>query len=262
MTDTDGTAPGDERISKSERVLDALLRLIARADAAGETRLPNERELAEQIGTGRPAIREGLSKLESLQMLMPRQGSGLYIVPPHRRSPEALVLTEHATPLPESAVNEAMAVRALLETEVVRLATLHRERECLHRMEVEIERLEANIGLGHDAALADQEFHRAMAAASGNGTLARFVDLFLRMSWRRRLQYFANAQRSRRSVDEHRLLLAAIRSGDSERARAAIEIHLGSAERFWAAAAAKDEAGRPGDQHDQRAASRSINAPR
>lgn len=233
MTDKSGTSVDEPRTSKSEHVLDALLRMVALADARGETRLPKERDLAEQLGVGRPALREGLSKLESLHMLAPRQGSGLHIVPANRRSPEVLVLSENSAPLSARSIGEAMAVRALLETETARLAALHHERMHIDRMELEIERLEVCGGQGHLAALADQEFHRAISTASGNGTLAQFVDLFLRLSWRRRLKYFDDPERGRESIAEHKLVLDAIRSGDPDKARLAIQQHLGSAELFW-----------------------------
>jgi len=220
--------------SRSELVVNGLLRILELAEARGEPRLPKERDLAEQLGIGRTALREGLSKLESLQMIAPRQGSGLYIVPTTRRSPEALVLAENSAPLSAKSIGEAMAVRALLEIETAKLAALNHERNHLNRMALEIERLERCGGKGVEAAEADQEFHRALSIASGNNTLAQFVDLFLRLSWRRRLKYFESSERGLESVADHKAILDAIASGVPERACAEVQQHLNQAERFWA----------------------------
>lgn len=227
-------APGDKKANRSGSVQDALVRMIALADAREETRLPRERELAEQLGIGRPLIREELSKLESLHMVTRKQGSGLYIVPPARRSPEALVLAENVMPLSARSIAEAMAVRALLETETARLAALNHQQIHLDRMAIEIEELERCGSQGDAAAQADEAFHRTLAAASGNVTLSQVLELFLRLSWRRRQKYFEQAERGQASIVEHKEVLEAVRSGDPERASDAIRRHMGSAERFWA----------------------------
>ncbi|WP_084652240.1 FadR/GntR family transcriptional regulator [Ottowia thiooxydans] len=222
-----------QKISRPGSVQDALVRMIALADAREETKLPKERELAEQLGIGRPLVREELSKLESLHIVTRRQGSGLYIVPPARRSPEALVLTENVTPLSASSIADAMAVRALLETETARLAAHNHQQIHLDRMAIEIEELERCGSQGDDAARADEAFHRTLAAASGNGMLSQMLELFLRLSWRRRKKYFEQAERGRESIIEHKEILAAVQLGDPDQAASAIRKHMGSAERFW-----------------------------
>lgn len=232
MVDTQMDSAKDH-LSRSDQVLEALVRMIGLADARSETKLPKERDLAEQLGIGRPMVRESLSKLETLNIVTRRQGSGLYIVPPEKRSAEALVLAEQVTPLSARSIAEAMAVRALLETETARLAALNHEQIHLDRMEIEIDRLRESGAQGRLAAEADEAFHRALASASGNATLAQVLDLFLRLSWRRRLAYFEKTERGEQSISDHKRILDAVRSGDPDAARAALRSHLVSAERFW-----------------------------
>lgn len=97
----------------------------------------------------------------------------------------------------------------------------------------EIDRLIESGAQGRRAAQADEAFHRALAAASGNNTLAQVLDLFLRLSWRRRMGYFEKTERGQKSIADHIEILNAVRSGDPDQARAAIRTHLDSAERFW-----------------------------
>jgi DNA-binding FadR family transcriptional regulator len=52
--------------------------IVARAYEAGE-RLPAERDLSEQLGLSRPALREGIRRLRSGGVLESRRGSGTYV---------------------------------------------------------------------------------------------------------------------------------------------------------------------------------------
>ena len=74
--------------SRADEITQELVRMIQLADARRIAKLPTEMELAAQLGISRPVIRESLSRLESLNMVTRRQGSGLYIVAPEKRSPK------------------------------------------------------------------------------------------------------------------------------------------------------------------------------
>ncbi|CFO08337.1 GntR family transcriptional regulator [Bordetella pertussis] len=59
------------------------------------------------------------------------------------------------------------------------------------------------------------------------------LDLFLRLSWRRRVEYFSQPKLGKQSIIEHQEILNAVASGDTDAVSTAIRTHLNSAERFW-----------------------------
>lgn len=72
----------------------------------------------------------------------------------------------------------------------------------------------------------DMSFHTAIAVASGNHALAETHGTFLRRLWRAR--YLAASKRRNRDrvVNEHTLILNALRARDASAVRDAIDNHL------------------------------------
>ncbi|WP_439122133.1 GntR family transcriptional regulator [Marivita sp.] len=72
----------------------------------------------------------------------------------------------------------------------------------------------------------DMSFHMAIAAASGNKALAETHGTFLRRLWRAR--YLAARQRRNRErvVNQHTMILDALRARETDAARDAIDNHL------------------------------------
>jgi GntR family transcriptional regulator, transcriptional repressor for pyruvate dehydrogenase complex len=136
--------------------------IVSREYAAGE-RLPSERELAEQLGVSRPALREGIRRLRSGGVLESRRGSGTYV--------------SHID------LAGVYDIRARLEP-------LAAERAALQRSEEELEQMRARIDLMRDRIddpdvfnQADAEFHSLVSEASRSpvllSTLARISELAL-----------------------------------------------------------------------------------
>ena len=94
----------------SDRVADALAAEIQAERLAPGDRLPTESALSAQFSVSRTVVREAVSRLKSLGMVEPRQGSGVYVraagIPPlafdgqtlrlTRRSPEGVQLVAWA----------------------------------------------------------------------------------------------------------------------------------------------------------------------
>lgn len=74
----------------------------------------------------------------------------------------------------------------------------------------------------------DMRFHRAIAEASHNASLAEIHSKFLARLWRAR--YLAAIQRRNRErvIVHHSEIVKALRSRDAKRVRAAIDTHLGN----------------------------------
>jgi GntR family transcriptional regulator, transcriptional repressor for pyruvate dehydrogenase complex len=69
----------------ADRAAGGIRALIAAGECEPGTRLPPERELAQQLNLSRPALREGIRRLRSGGVLESRRGSGTYVsmIDPH-----------------------------------------------------------------------------------------------------------------------------------------------------------------------------------
>ena len=76
------TAGGREtatQTSVTQGVFDALLSGIVEGEYASGARLPAERELAQQLGASRSALREAIRRLTAWRLVEPRRGSGVVV---------------------------------------------------------------------------------------------------------------------------------------------------------------------------------------
>src|SRR3546814_10399058 len=79
----------------SSLALERLRGIVDQLEQEGRRQLPTERELAEQIGVGRRAVRRALEVLEAEGRIWRRQGAGTFIgAEPHRAEHQLTKKTE------------------------------------------------------------------------------------------------------------------------------------------------------------------------
>jgi DNA-binding FadR family transcriptional regulator len=206
--------------------------LLSRGYGPNE-RAPSERELAERFGASRTQVREALSVLEALRLIERRPKSGIYMTT-ESASIEALRLyAEIGVPLSGDLVGEIVEVRHIQEIEAVRLACRRHRPENVDALRSCLDEWRRAPTDPARIAELDRVFHCGIVRAAQNSVLLRLVDLFYRMTERRRLYYFGEPDRSRRSLDEHEGILAALVERDEERAVQLLDGHLAGAGRYW-----------------------------
>lgn len=136
--------------------------IVAREYEAGE-RLPAERELAEQLGVSRPALREGIRRLRSGGVLESRRGSGTYV--------------SHID------LAGVYDIRVRLEPLAAERAAIERSDAELEQMRARIETMRNLIDDTERFNQADAEFHALVSEASRSPvlltTLQRLNELAL-----------------------------------------------------------------------------------
>jgi len=80
----------------------------------------------------------------------------------------------------------------------------------------------------------DVAFHRAVAAASGNPTLATLVEMVSAILYERRRETIERAHDFNEALELHRKIYRAIRSRNPEEAREAMREHIVRAQRAFA----------------------------
>lgn len=185
------------------------------------SRLPAERELAQQYDVSRPTVREAVIALEVQGLVEVRIGSGAYV----RRLPG-----KDDIPGFNLTAFELSEARLLIEGEAAALAaTTASEEDIAEIAELvhEIARENQNPG-GTDHA--DREFHLAIARATRNGALYNAIeDLWnLRANSPESALLHAKARSAniKPVVEEHTAVLTALRNRDPAAARAAMRTHL------------------------------------
>ena len=134
-------------------------------------RLPTERELAEQLGISRTAVRSGLAELVATGVVHQQPRRGCVVADYHTdgRMPIVSAILTCEGEVSEHILQGYLGARILIETETARLAALNRSNDDLYRMFTVI-REGHELPEGDLSALARQEFrfHKEVALASGN----------------------------------------------------------------------------------------------
>jgi DNA-binding GntR family transcriptional regulator len=205
-------------LKRPETLATAVMKFIGDAVIRGEfgpgEPLP-EVPLAKRLETSRGTVREALRALQDL---------GLVEIRAHRGAFVSELSLEHA--------EQIISLRALLESWAARLAV---ERgfvtpEVIADIEGTLARLRqvASSGDAVAAMEADMDFHRQIAEACHHGLLLEHLTT-LQAQTRRATFYARLYDAVRDVVGDHVLLLDAFRSGDADRAAAAVRDHIESA---------------------------------
>src|SRR6266567_4491487 len=224
-----------EQTSSGQTIDDVVARvsdLIKSAQLKPGDRLPPERELAKQLGVSRPSLRTGLRALASMGVLKSRQGAGTFVAdgPPTLDSePLRLLAALHGF-----SFDHMFEVRSILEVGAAGLAAQHATAEQLATLAEEIAEMYAALNDPQEYLVHDIRFHRAVAAASGNPTLATLVEMVSAILYERRRETIERAHDFNEALELHRRIFRAIRTHKPEEAREAMREHIVRAQRAFA----------------------------
>lgn len=211
-------------------IVEQILRLINRGDIAAGDRLPSERQFAQQLNVSRSALREAMTALEVLGIVEIKAGVGIFIGA-GGGVPSANVMDEVAKLIAKVGPLEILEVRMLIEPGAAQLAAERRTAQDLRVMDRAVRQMEVEVKEGHEAWEPDWGFHCAIAAATQNPLVeAAFDNLGQRMKsplWTlMRARNFEFGDRGQRYLEDHRMVLEAIRKGRGETALRAMREHI------------------------------------
>ena len=213
-----------------QQIADQIRGLIQGGQFKPGSKLPAERDLAQQLGVSRPSLREALIALDIEASVEIRSGSGVYVcTPPERPAKSTASMGESPT--------ELMQARAALEGDVVMLASAHVNTDALSRLRESIEGMRAEIAQGRPPLAHDRLFHLTIAEMSGNSVMVRLVgELFderhspisSHLSVR-----FENTRTWNAAMKEHEAVYRALEARDPLAAQSAMRTHLKASEERW-----------------------------
>ena len=195
--------------------------------APGE-KIPSSAQLCEEFGVSRTVIREAVASLKLAGRVIARQGAGVYV-----SDKDAKTLNFEISRIDD--IRSAMQILELrlgVELQSVALAAARRTPEALAeiaRAYDDLERLDSDDVEAE--ALADFEFHLAIAKATRNAHFPRFLEavrseISLDLVLKHRQSHGAYRAYLKKINREHAAILGAITQGDAKGARNALAQHL------------------------------------
>lgn len=208
----------------SGQVAQQLRELINSGEYKPGDRIPSERELAERLGVGRPAVREALRELKAQGLLLAGRGSQGTVVTVPAGARLAAPLTDLVGSGAEHLL-DLMELRSAVEIQSAGLAARRATLEDLRKLSGVLPKMEE---LG--APEGDVVFHRAIAEATHN-TLFRqmtrdLVDILHKHMPAILDVLYSEAGGLAAVRRQHEAVVEAIRQGDEEGAREAMRHHL------------------------------------
>ncbi|MGF7154941.1 FadR/GntR family transcriptional regulator [Novosphingobium gossypii] len=193
------------------------------------SKLPSQKDIADSEDVSRTVVREAVARLEAQGYAVSRQGSGVY-VSEGARYRAFQVTREELTEL--SDIIKLLEMRLAIETEMAGLAAARRDQDDVVAMRLALKRMRDASDDSAASALADTQFHMAVARATKNDYFVRFID-FLgvrlvppRSLYLRDQPELAHADYACKVHGEHEAVLSAIVRMDIAGAREAARQHM------------------------------------
>lgn len=202
-------------------------RILLERKYAPNEKLPNEHELAEELGVSRTSIREAVKILVGTGLLRVERGRGTFVAE-YLHSPDDPFGMSYLEDKKKLAVHW-FEMRLILEPSIVRFA-------CERGTDTEIEEIlrcekEAAdaINAGGEFSAQDHQFHAAIAKAAHNTAIERVltpmknaIEDILRTSL-----YSGTAQKSRQNaLQNHNLIAKFVKMRDADGAALAMHYHI------------------------------------
>ncbi len=211
------------------------------------SRLPPEREMAQQLGVSRPTLREAVGVLEHLGLVRSLQGNGTYVVNAAQRSLrdplQELILAS------EKRLVELAEFRTEVESWAVSLAAQRIEPQELGLLQEILEEMRLGLEQGKPIHRLDADFHVSLARATHNGIYYHVANtifyLFAEVTRVSHERIFRSQRDKLRLLEEHRAIYEAVAQGNGEEARRLMRAHLGRTEQWF-----KKNFGEAGDRKE------------
>lgn len=215
----------------SDRVYESILGMIVSGEIPVGAKLPTEHALSDQLEVSRPVLRQALKQLREDGVIVSRQGSGSFV----QQRPEGAVL-DFAPVGSIADIQRTFEFRTAIESEAAYLAALRRSDEDMHRLSVALAELDRCV---HDGSLGvdeDEEFHRAVCAASDNqyfiaARTSMKRNILTGMNLTRNLSLTKPQDRLEMVQKEHHAIFNAIEQRNAGASRAAMRAHVDNARR-------------------------------
>ncbi|SIO22701.1 transcriptional regulator, GntR family [Burkholderia sp. GAS332] len=187
--------------------------------------LPAQRQLSEELAISRASLREALSTLEALGLLMIRPGKGVYVESAQATAAQSWRFAE------QSSLPDTYQMRFALEGFVARMAALAVSDADLVWFEDNIAAMQTALACDEldEAARLDYDFHMRIVSIAGNAAIESILSSAAEIMKESQRMPFYRRELVLSTYTEHRAILDALTARDSAAAGKAIETHISNA---------------------------------
>jgi GntR family transcriptional repressor for pyruvate dehydrogenase complex len=218
-------------VALTDEAIDKIKEMIVSGALGPGDRLPKEADLAERLGLSRNSLREAVKALSIIKVLDVRQGDGTYVT---SLSPDLLleslsfIVDFHR----DDTVLQFLEVRRILEPAATALASRRMNDADIAKLQRVLDELGSSPSV--EALVAnDLEFHRAIAAGSGNAALCSLIDGLSGPTTRARIWRGLTQEGAvDKTREQHQAIVDAIAGREPELARSWATVHIAGVEEW------------------------------
>ena len=232
------------KIVRSSRLYELIVQQVEESIRKGELKagdqLPPERELADQFGVSRTAVREAVKALREKGLVEAYPGRGTFITSDTSNTIR-LTLDRMIKAGQLEGTLQLVEVREILEPEIAALAAARANDETLREMHEAVgimDKARQDPAAYIEAAL---DFHLALAAAAANPSILSLIDSIIGVLREQRMRIFKVEGGPQRGQYHHKRILEAVQNRDASGAREAMRAHLRQVREDSTGAAAEHE---------------------
>jgi GntR family transcriptional regulator, transcriptional repressor for pyruvate dehydrogenase complex len=217
------------KIVRSSRLYEQIVQQVEESIHKGALKpgeqLPPERELAQQFGVSRTAVREAVKALHEKGLVEAYPGRGTFIT-----SGSSYSIRQSLDRVMKVGQREGSAflveVREILEPEIAALAATRAKEDDLAAMREPIKVMDEAKRDPEAFIEADLDFHLALAEAAANPLILSLIDSIVGLLREQRMGIFQVDGGPERGQYHHKRILEAIKLRDPLGAREAMKAHL------------------------------------
>jgi GntR family transcriptional repressor for pyruvate dehydrogenase complex len=208
-----------------EQIVEQIEGSILKGALKPGNQLPAERELAQQFGVSRTAVREAVKALREKGLVEAYPGRGTFITSGTptsiRQTLDRMVRVDQ-----QEGTAHLVEVREILEPEIAALAASRADEEAIAEMRDAIAVMDAAKRDPEAFIEADLDFHLALAEAAANPLILSLIDSIVAILRDQRMLIFKVEGGPERGQYHHKRILEAIEHRDPQGARDAMRAHL------------------------------------
>lgn len=211
-----------------QEVQDRLMQRIRTGEIGPGAQLPPERELMEQYGVGRPAVREALQALERSGIVEISHGERARVVVPSAQDLIRQIASgaRHLLQMQPETLEHLKQARIFLEEGTARMAAERATADDVADLRARIQAHRDSLPRLDEFLAHDMGFHRAIARIGGNPIFPAIVEAIFQWA----SDYYQPMVRApgaeHLTLEEHSRLVDAIAAHDPDAAAAAVRAHL------------------------------------
>ena len=210
--------------SLSGRAADEITEMIARQRFLPGDKLPNELELAEELGVSRTTLREALRILSTRGLVEAHRGVGTFVTRSETIHADFDVLKIQNTRVN---IKDLYEMRLMFEPQAAYYACLRASDEELamifHYGELDEQMIRSRDPLWDEV---EQKFHNAIASATHNQFNTSLLPIFNRAIRQGVILANESPQVAEQTLNDHRLLMQYLQDRNPQGAKAAMHLHI------------------------------------